>query len=212
MSNKQNSYPLGAHLIVKNLGYSHHGIYAGQGRVIHYSGLAHFFKKKPIEMTSLEQFSRGRKIIIRKYYQPPYSGPRVVKRMKSRMHENNYHLIMNNCEHLCTWAITGVESSPQVVKMMNRLTTIGYISSAMTYMNSLFITAATTCFALVIYIKVKLRAKAKMPFQSRLAPCENDLVKPESQTQKQSMQDNPPQQTVRPDQPKTPAQNNHLEP
>lgn len=174
MSSQQNRYPLGAHLIVKNLGYSHHGIYAGQSRVIHYSGLAHFFKKKPIEMTTLEQFSHGRKVIIRHYDQSLYSGAQVVKRMKSRMHENNYHLIMNNCEHLCTWAITGVESSPQVLQMMNRLTAIGYISSAMTYMNSLFITAATTCFALVIYIKVKLRAKAKMPFQSQYPPCEED--------------------------------------
>ena len=49
-------YPLGAHLIVKHFGYSHHGIYAGKGRVIHYSGLAHFVKKRPIEITSLENF------------------------------------------------------------------------------------------------------------------------------------------------------------
>ena len=44
------NYPIGAHLIVKHFGYSHHGIYAGKGRVIHYSGFAHLFKKQPIEM------------------------------------------------------------------------------------------------------------------------------------------------------------------
>lgn len=85
----------------------------------------------------------------------------MVRRMRSRMHENNYHLIINNCEHLCTWAITGVESSPQVIQMMNRLTTIGYISSMMSFMNSLFLTLTTTCFALALYIKKKLRDKAK---------------------------------------------------
>ncbi len=156
-----NSYRLGSHLIVKNFGYSHHGIYAGKGRVIHYSGFAHFFKKQPIEMTSLEKFARGRKIIVRQYNQPKYKSRMIVRRMRSRMHENNYHLIINNCEHLCSWAITGVESSPQVVKMMNRLTTIGYVSSIMSYMNGLFLTLATTAFALVLYIKMKLQAQAR---------------------------------------------------
>ena len=86
----------------------------------------------------------------------------MVRRMRSRMNENHYHLIINNCEHLCSWAITGIESSPQVVKMMNRLTTIGYVSSIMSYMNGLFLTIATTAFALVWYIKLKLRTQRKM--------------------------------------------------
>lgn len=162
-------YPLGTHLIVKNFGYSHHGIYAGKGRVIHYSGFAHFFKKRPIEITTLDKFARNRKIIIRLYEQPKFKGRHIVRRMRSRMHENNYHLIVNNCEHLCTWAITGIESSPQVVKMMHRLTTIGYVSSIMTYMNGLFLTIATTCFALVIYIKMKLKERAKMDLVTYLA-------------------------------------------
>ena len=73
--------------------------------------------------------------------------------MRSRMHENHYHLIINNCEHLCSWAITGIESSTQVERMMHRLTTIGYVSSIMSYMNGMMLTVATTCFALVLYIK-----------------------------------------------------------
>lgn len=155
-------YPLGAHLIVSHFGYTHHGIYAGKGRVIHYSGLAHLFKKRPIEITSLDNFAHGKKIAIRHYNHPKYVGKIVVRRMRSRMHENNYHLIINNCEHLCSWAITGVESSPQVIKMMNRLTTIGYISSIMSYLNSLFLTVATTSFALVLYIKKKLNDRKKV--------------------------------------------------
>ena len=113
-------------------------------------------------MTSIEKFSHGKNIIVQSYHAPKYKGRKVVRRMRSRMHENNYHLIMNNCEHLCTWAITGVESSPQVFKMMERLTTIGYVSSLMSYMNSMILTLTTTCFALVLYIKKKLRDKAKM--------------------------------------------------
>ncbi|AXQ22515.1 phosphatidylcholine--retinol O-acyltransferase [Acinetobacter wuhouensis] len=162
-------YALGSHLIVKHFGYSHHGIYAGKGRVIHYSGFAHLFKKRPIEITTLEKFAHGKTIHIRQYEQPKFKGRHVVRRMRSRMHENNYHLIINNCEHLCSWAITGIESSPQVVKMMNRLTTIGYISSIMTYMNGLFLTIATTCFALVLYIKMKLRAQSKLKLPTYLS-------------------------------------------
>lgn len=162
------NYPLGAHLIVKHFGYSHHGIYIGKGRVIHYSGFAHFFKKQPIEVTSIDKFSHGKVITIRHYEHPKYKGRHVVRRMRLRMHENNYHLIINNCEHLCSWAITGIESSPQVVKMVNRLTTIGYISSIMAYMNGLFLTVATTCFALVFYIRMKLKAQAKLDLPTYL--------------------------------------------
>ncbi|ANF81688.1 phosphatidylcholine--retinol O-acyltransferase [Acinetobacter sp. NCu2D-2] len=151
--------------MVKHFGYTHHGIYAGRGRVIHYSGFAHFFKKHPIEITSIEKFSNGKPIHVQHYDTPKYKGRKVVRRMRSRMHENNYHLIINNCEHLCTWAITGVESSPQVIRMMNRLTTIGYISSMMSFMNSMFLTLTTTSFALVLYIKKKLRDKAKERFE-----------------------------------------------
>nr|WP_088823355.1 lecithin retinol acyltransferase family protein [Acinetobacter apis] len=162
---QRSTIPVGAHLSVKNFGYTHHGIYVGKGKVIHYSGFAHLFKKRPIEITSLKKFSHHKKVHIHHYDQPKFKGRTVVRRMRSRMHENNYHLITNNCEHLCHWAITGVENSPQVIKMMQRLTTIGYISSLMSYMNGIFITVATASFALVLYIKKKLhdKSKAKLP-------------------------------------------------
>ena len=159
---RSKTFQLGSHLIVNHFGYSHHGIYAGKGRVIHYSGFAHLLKKHPIEITSIDQFAHGKKIFVREYDNPKFVGRYVVKRMRSRMHENNYHLIINNCEHLCSWAITGVESSPQVIKMMNRLTTIGYLSSIMSYLNSLFLTVATTSFAIVFYIKKKLNDRKKL--------------------------------------------------
>ncbi|ENX43337.1 lecithin retinol acyltransferase family protein [Acinetobacter sp. NIPH 2100] len=161
MQQKHPRFPIGAHLIVKHFGYSHHGIYAGRGRVIHYSGFAHIFKKHPIEMTSIQCFARSKQIYVRHYPSPRYTAKAVVRRMRSRMHENHYHLIINNCEHLCTWAITGVESSTQVERMQRRLATIGYVSSVMSYMNGLMLTVATACFAIVLYIKMMLRRQAK---------------------------------------------------
>ena len=168
MQQKAQHFPLGAHLIVKHLGYSHHGIYVGRGRVIHYSGFAHIFKKRPIETTSLQKFSRGKPIYIRTYQSPRYKSRAVVRRMRSRMHENHYHLILNNCEHLCTWAITGVESSMQVMRMQRRLATIGYISSLMSYMNAIMLAIATACFALVLYIKMMLYTQSKKPIPAYL--------------------------------------------
>lgn len=170
MQQTQRHFPLGAHLIVKHFGYSHHGIYAGRGRVIHYSGFAHIFKKRPIEITSLQRFAHGKTIHIKNYPSPRYKAKAVVMRMRSRMHENQYHLIINNCEHLCTWAITGVESSTQVERMQRRLATIGYISSIMSYMNSIMLTIATACFAIVLYIKMMLRRQAKKSMPEYLLP------------------------------------------
>ena len=92
---------------------------------------------------------------------------------------------MNNCEHLCSWAITGVESSPQVIKMMQRLTTIGYASSIMSYMNSLWFTVTTTCFALVLYMRKKLKEKARMNMPSYvLLKQYQDLKQPQHQDKK----------------------------
>ena len=185
MQNSVKSFPLGAHLVIQHFGYSHHGIYIGRGRVIHYSGFAHLFKKHPIEITSLDNFSHGKKIIVRHYEHAKFKGRQVVRRMRSRMHENHYHLIMNNCEHLCSWAITGVESSPQVIKMMQRLTTIGYASSIMSYMNSLWFTVTTTCFALVLYMRKKLKEKARMNMPSYvLLKQYQDLKQPQHQDKK----------------------------
>ena len=38
----------------------HHGIYAGEGRVIHYSGFHRAFRRGPVEETTLSEFGRGR--------------------------------------------------------------------------------------------------------------------------------------------------------
>jgi hypothetical protein len=90
--------------------YQHHGIDTGDGGVIHY--------RKPseiIELTSFETFSRGNPVYIREY--PDgfcYIGDVVVNRAMSRLGENKYNLIFNNCEHFATWCKTGVNESKQI--------------------------------------------------------------------------------------------------
>ena len=105
---------IGSHIFTPRTGYTHHGIYAGSGRVIHYSGLSDGLSAGPIEMTTLESFVSGQGLSVRRYNNPRYVGQSVVERARSRIGEDNYDLQANNCEHLCTWAVTGRSNSKQV--------------------------------------------------------------------------------------------------
>jgi hypothetical protein len=49
--------PLGAHLTTSRRGYTHHGMYVGDGRVVHYSGLSGFWQCGPVEEVSLTRFA-----------------------------------------------------------------------------------------------------------------------------------------------------------
>ena len=41
---------LGAHLATSRLWYTHHGIYIGSGKVVHYSGLSRYWRSGPVEI------------------------------------------------------------------------------------------------------------------------------------------------------------------
>ncbi|NES83057.1 MAG: NC domain-containing protein [Moorea sp. SIO2B7] len=90
--------------------YQHHGIDCGDGRVIHY--------RKPqetVERTSMATFARGNKVYRRKYpFGFCFIPDTVVHRAQSRLGENKYNLLFNNCEHFATWCKTGISHSKQV--------------------------------------------------------------------------------------------------
>lgn len=90
--------------------YEHHGIDCGDGSVIHY--------RKPsetIERTSLATFSRGNTIYLQNYPQGFYFiSDLVVARAESRLGEQKYNILFNNCEHFATWCKTGINYSKQV--------------------------------------------------------------------------------------------------
>ena len=51
-------FPIGAHLITPRCGYTHHGIYIGSGRVVHYAGLSRAaLTRRPVEEVSLTDFA-----------------------------------------------------------------------------------------------------------------------------------------------------------
>jgi hypothetical protein len=105
--------PLGAHLVASRRGYTHHGIYVGAGKVVHYAGLCRGLHRGPVEEVSLECFSQGHKLSI-KADRARYGPSEVVRRARSRLGENRYQLSSNNCEHFCEWCISGESRSEQI--------------------------------------------------------------------------------------------------
>ena len=107
-------YRPGDHLITPRLGYTHHGLYVGQGQVLHYAGLADDLTAGPVELTPLRQFANGWRIRVKPYRARLYTRHESVERGLGRLGEDRYHLVLNNCEHLVTWCITGIAMSAQV--------------------------------------------------------------------------------------------------
>jgi Lecithin retinol acyltransferase len=104
--------------------YEHHGIDCGDGSVIHY--------RKPseiIEQTSIETFARGNPVYIRKYEAGfHFIADVVVSRAQSRLGEQKYNLLFNNCEHFATWCKTGFSDSKQIrdfIPFVTQLNTSG---------------------------------------------------------------------------------------
>lgn len=112
--------PLGAHLVTPRHGYCHHGIYVGNGRVVHYAGLCESLQAGPVEEVLLEQFAANRPVWIEYRPLPGFTAGQVVARARSRLGEQRYRLLTNNCEHLCTWCRYGCPRSDQVRGLLAR--------------------------------------------------------------------------------------------
>jgi len=108
--------PLASHLITPRALYTHHGIYVGNGRVIHYAGLARGWGRRPVEDVSLERFAHGHSVRIRRDSRCFDSGA-VLERARSRLGEANYSILTNNCEHFCAWVLSDENRSSQVERL-----------------------------------------------------------------------------------------------
>lgn len=113
--------PAGAHLVTRRIGYLHHGIYLGAGRVIHSGAVSRLLPRGPVEEVSLDDFSRGRCVWVRAGVPSRFTPQEVINRARSRLGQNHYHLLKNNCEHLCEWCLRGRERSYQVERLLRWL-------------------------------------------------------------------------------------------
>jgi hypothetical protein len=110
--------PIGAHLITPRRGYTHHGIYAGQGTVLHYAGLARDFRPGPVEEISMERFANGQPVHIECRSTPALNEQDILSRARSRLGEKRYRLLTNNCEHFSEWSRFGTSRSHQVERWL----------------------------------------------------------------------------------------------
>jgi cell wall-associated NlpC family hydrolase len=104
----------GTHLTTRRRGYLHHGLYAGDGRVIHYAGFKRWLHRGPVEEVTLEQFALGRGWQVKVRATPRFAGQAAVDRARGRLGENRYRLLSNNCEHFVEWCLGGTPRSAQV--------------------------------------------------------------------------------------------------
>lgn len=116
--------PIASHLVTPRAFYTHHGIYTGNGRVIHYSGLAYGWGRGAVEDVSLERFAHGHGIRVRRDQQR-FDSRSVVERARSRLGEHSYRILTNNCEHFCGWALRGESRSSQVDRLLAAPRSIG---------------------------------------------------------------------------------------
>jgi hypothetical protein len=106
--------PLGAHLVTPRRGFSHHGIYVGDSKVVHYAGLCSSLRVCAVEELSIVDFAAGHAIWVKQERCPEYVGQDAIRRARSRLGENRYRLLTNNCEHFCSWCLFGESHSEQV--------------------------------------------------------------------------------------------------
>jgi hypothetical protein len=106
--------PIGSHLVMPWLGYTHHGIYAGDGKVIHYGALMYSMIRRPVEEVSLEAFAEGRPLFVVTHSEDAFEVAEILRRARSRLGEKRYRLLTNNCEHFVEWCLHDVHRSFQV--------------------------------------------------------------------------------------------------
>lgn len=124
MDNIIQKYSIGDHLSVFRNVYWHHGIYIGEGELIHFEGIpggGMDLGNAKITKVSLDEFSAGSIPKVVRYEKPRYNATEVVQRAHLRLGEKGYSFITNNCEHFAHWCKTGIHYSEQANKYVMTL-------------------------------------------------------------------------------------------
>jgi hypothetical protein len=108
----------GTHLLTPRLTFAHHGIYVGDNKVVHYGGLGYQWHRGPVEEVLLSCFAQGHAVWVRRDSRNALTSQEVIRRARSRLGENSYRLLSNNCEHFCEWCSHGEHRSRQVERAL----------------------------------------------------------------------------------------------
>ena len=112
----------GDHIYVRRRGllYSHHGIYAGQGTVIHFKGEDKEKRDPAVILTRIENFLSGGKL-RKRHYKNGVSKDEALSVAKDHLSKKGYSLAFNNCEHFATYCATGKKKSLQVQRVLGSI-------------------------------------------------------------------------------------------
>ncbi len=115
----------GDHIYVKRSSrfYKHHGIYMGDGKVIHVSGSVREKVSPEVRESDLSLFLKGKSPRRRKY-EKRLPASETIRTAKMLLKDGSYSMVLNNCEHFATYCATGKKKSMQVRKIVAGLGTV----------------------------------------------------------------------------------------
>jgi len=115
----------GDHVYVRRRGllYSHHGIYAREGTVIHFKGEDKEKRDPAVMLTEIESFLNDGKL-RRRHFQERLPHSESLRIAQGHLSEKGYSLPFNNCEHFATYCATGKKKSKQVRRAIGSIVTI----------------------------------------------------------------------------------------
>ena len=93
--------------------FHHHGIDLGDGTV------AHYLEGREILRSPIDAFRQEQAIAVIEHDAASTTGV-TLRRAMSRIGEQNYNLLFNNCEHFATWCKTGRHRSGQIESALER--------------------------------------------------------------------------------------------
>lgn len=131
----------GDHLVVSRGLYTHHGVYAGDGWVVHKDF-------GPVRLESLATFGDGHKIRVCPPKDGDFPAATILTRAVSRLGEDRYDLLFDNCEHFVRWCRNGKAASPQVTAGLRALG-VGIAARALTLHPALALTAGVAAYVLL---------------------------------------------------------------
>ncbi len=120
----------GDHIYVRRRGllYSHHGIYAGEGTVIHFKGEDKEKQDPAVTLTEIGSFLNGGKL-RRRDYPERLSHAESLRIARDHLSEKEYSLPGNNCEHFATYCATGKKKSKQVRRAIGSIFTVALLAT-----------------------------------------------------------------------------------
>lgn len=112
---------IGAHIRVQIQSIYHHGIYIGNDEVIQFGLLNDMLKPKEevrVLVSSIEEFLQSGflevRVFDRKERKIKNDDLKIVEIAKSKLGEDGYDIVHNNCEHFANFCIFNKKESKQI--------------------------------------------------------------------------------------------------